>query len=93
MLLQKLTSKAKSSSWYGLNESDEDENEEIYRQLVNYGAILEFKLIGGIPTFSGNFNIEDFLDWEYEVDCFIEFLDVLGNVQVEMVAYKLKGAT
>ena len=39
----------------------------------------------------GNFDIESFLDYIYEVDKFFDMTYVLIEKQVKFVAYKLKG--
>ena len=42
----------------------------------NYNRHGEFKLRADISTFSGDLNIEGFLDWITEVDCFFEFMEI-----------------
>ena len=44
-----------------------------------------------IPSFSGNLDIESFLDWIYEVDKFFDMAYFLIEKQVKFAAYKLKG--
>ena len=44
-----------------------------------------------IPSFSGNLDIESFLNWTYEMDKFFNMAYVLMEKQVKFVAYKLKG--
>ena len=41
-----------------------------------------------IPSFSGNLDIESFLDWVYEVE---KFFDIDYEKRVKFVTYKLKG--
>jgi len=44
-----------------------------------------------IPSFSGNLDIESFLDWIYEVDKFFDMAYVPTEKQIKFVTYKLKG--
>ena len=53
----------------------------------------DFKLKVGIPSFSGNFNIEDFIDWIAEIDKFFDYMEVLEEKRMKLVAYRLKGGT
>lgn len=44
-----------------------------------------------LPSFDGRSHIEDFLDWVHNVKNFFNYLDILEDRQVKLVAYKLKG--
>lgn len=43
-----------------------------------------------IPLFYGTMGVEEFLDWEIDVDRFFDIMDVPESKQVKMVANKLK---
>ena len=44
-----------------------------------------------IPFFSGNLNIEGFMDWVADIDRFFYYIDVTEEKLVKLVACKLKG--
>ena len=43
-----------------------------------------------LPSFNGNVSIEEYLDWENEVEKFFDYIGIANDKQVCSVAYKLK---
>ena len=84
--------------------SDDSEEEEDFlyvdHRLTRCGGRLEygyekdsgdFKLKVDIHFFSGNLNIEDFIDWVVEIDKFFDYMEVSKEKRVKLVACRLKG--
>ena len=44
-----------------------------------------------LPSFNGNVSIEEYLDWVNEVERFFNYMGIVDDKQVCLVAYKLKG--
>ncbi|GJU60935.1 hypothetical protein Tco_1238701 [Tanacetum coccineum] len=53
---------------------------------INNGTVLRLRFL----IFFGNLNLEDVLDWLYEVEKFSDIMDVPEEEQVKIVAYKLR---
>ena len=56
----------------------------------NYRGDDEYKLKVDIPNFSGDLNIEGFLDWLTEVDMFFDYNKLPNDRKIKFVAYVLK---
>ena len=51
----------------------------------------DFKLKVDIPTFSGDLDIERFLDWITKLDLFFEYMEFSEERKVKFVTFQLKG--
>ena len=58
---------------------------------IGYGDNSNFKLKVDIPSFNGNLNIEEFIDWIAEIDRLFEYMEILEGKRVKLVACRLKG--
>ena len=51
----------------------------------------DFRLKVDIPYFNSNLNIKDFIDWLADIDKFFDYMEVLEEMRVRLVACRLKG--
>jgi hypothetical protein len=57
----------------------------------NHRDNREYQMNTNLPSFDGYLHNEDYLDWIMEVERFFEYMCILDEKKVKLVAYKLKG--
>jgi hypothetical protein len=81
-----------------LHIESEDENEEgfggDFRPRARNGNQQgeSYKMRADLPFFSGVVDIEQFLDWIYEVERFFDIIRIEAERKMDFVAYKLRGS-
>ena len=71
------------------NNLKEEESVEDYNKCKRNS---DYKINVDIPNFYGGMHVEEFLDWILGVENFFQYMEILQDKQVKLVAFKLKGA-
>ncbi|XP_057250722.1 uncharacterized protein LOC130591424 [Beta vulgaris subsp. vulgaris] len=75
-------------------DSSSSEEEEVFEEEQseedNKSFKHDYRVKADIPLFYGTMGVEEFLDWQIDVDRFFEVMEVLENKHVKMVAVRLK---
>lgn len=77
---------------------DSDSTDDDLEQIAMYEELREgvrynnnnYRMRMDLPSFNGQLNIEDFLDWLNEVKRFFDYMDIEEEKKVQLVTYKLK---
>jgi len=75
------------------DDSSFDEEEVVIDDGSERGNHQDYRVKADIPFFHGTMGVEEFLDWQIDVDRFFEVMDVPTDKQVKMVAIRLKSTT
>lgn len=70
--------------------SDEEVEDEGKAENENSRNNNDYRVKADIPLFYGTMGVEEFLDWQIDVDRFFDVMSVPENKQVRMVAIRLK---
>ena len=77
-IINQAGSSSSSEEEESVDEEEDHQNRQDYRVKVD------------IPLFYGTMGVDEFLDWQIDVDRFFDVMEVLESKQVKMVAIRLK---
>ncbi|CAJ2652834.1 unnamed protein product [Trifolium pratense] len=73
-----------------MDDSNSEEEEVVTEERNNRGNHHDYRVKADIPLFYGTMGVDEFLDWQIDVDRFFDVMDVPEHKQVKMVAIRLK---
>jgi len=73
-----------------IDDSNSEEEEVVTEERNDRGNHHDYRVKADIPLFYGTMGVEEFLDWQIDVDRFFDVMDVPEHKQVKMVAIRLK---
>ncbi|PNX69899.1 hypothetical protein L195_g056971, partial [Trifolium pratense] len=72
------------------DDSSSEDEEVVSEEGGECGNHHDYHVKADIPLFHGTMGVEEFMDWQIDVDRFFDVMDVPENKQVKMVAIRLK---
>ncbi|CAJ2646166.1 unnamed protein product [Trifolium pratense] len=72
------------------DDSSSEDEEVVPEEGGERGNHHDYRVKADIPLFHGTMGVEEFMDWQIDVDRFFDVMDVPENKQVKMVAIRLK---
>uniref|UniRef100_A0A2N9J550 CCHC-type domain-containing protein n=1 Tax=Fagus sylvatica TaxID=28930 RepID=A0A2N9J550_FAGSY len=68
-----------------------DRGGQDFRGYGGRGEQNEYRMKMDLLTFDGHLHVKDFLDWQSNVERFFDYMEILEDKKVKLVAYKLIG--
>ncbi|PNY16528.1 geraniol 8-hydroxylase-like [Trifolium pratense] len=72
------------------DDSSSEDEEVVSEEGGEHGNHHDYRVKAYIPLFHKTMEVEEFMDWQINVDRFFNVMDILENKQVKMVAIRLK---